>query len=427
MAIPLLKPLTDSWFFLVDHWYLAFIPVLFVIGLWGLTYARGWLAFKRIQGTAVLDLTDWDLLVSGITYSTFSIITMVSLWLVAMASTWFKDNVFVPLLPILVLVIAMVIFGLFTMIVAGMVGTTFRRWKLKAAEQEYKLVRPGLIESLDFVTRTVIYISGAIFIVILAITAAGRGGVVWERISRFFEETWASWVFIIILLVIMQFSARFVSSIMREYRRRDSHFSLEMIDLTRRALLGLIYGGVGLMVIFVVVTDIFQIAGVENFSLILVVLAIGVTVILATTGVAKNLISGVTLIRSDLVNTGERIEVAGHLGMVERITLTHTELRLDSGQLALVPNEVMGSQVIVNHSRARRIVKNLPVPEHLTLDLPELKDHLREIFHDAGVTSATIRDLRINHEIESTIVLEFEEDRFDQQRYDLALARLNKL
>lgn len=98
-------------------------------------------------------------------------------------------------------------------------------------------------------------------------------------------------------------------------------------------------------------------------------LGIDVTTVLAGAGVVglaigfgaqtlvKDCITGFFLILDDVVEVGDRIEVDGKKGVVERVGLRVTQVRSDSGQLWYIPNGTIGSVGNLNRGYNRAIVE----------------------------------------------------------------------
>ncbi len=85
---------------------------------------------------------------------------------------------------------------------------------------------------------------------------------------------------------------------------------------------------------------------------------------LALTTPLGNLGSGVVLAFTQPVRLGDRVEVAGHTGIVDEMSLSYTALTTEEGRRIFVPNTTMVSTTLVNRSvdDPRRLLKvSLPV------------------------------------------------------------------
>ncbi len=66
--------------------------------------------------------------------------------------------------------------------------------------------------------------------------------------------------------------------------------------------------------------------------------------------VLRNFVSGIYLLAEEPFSTGDRLEVSGQIGAVERVTVRTTVLRNDKAEQVLVPNFEVFSKVVTNRS-----------------------------------------------------------------------------
>ena len=76
---------------------------------------------------------------------------------------------------------------------------------------------------------------------------------------------------------------------------------------------------------------------------------IGLAVALAARTVLSNVLAGVTLTADRNLRVGDRIQVAGHIGDVLEINLHKTVIRTRDNEIVLIPNDVLGKEIIINH------------------------------------------------------------------------------
>jgi small-conductance mechanosensitive channel len=95
---------------------------------------------------------------------------------------------------------------------------------------------------------------------------------------------------------------------------------------------------------------------------------------LALTTPLGNLGSGVLLAFTQPVRLGDRIEVGGHTGIVDEMSLSYTALTTDEGRRIFVPNATMASTTLVNRSvdDPRRLV-TVAVPVRIDAPLADAK------------------------------------------------------
>jgi len=75
----------------------------------------------------------------------------------------------------------------------------------------------------------------------------------------------------------------------------------------------------------------------------------GLAIALAAKTVLSNVLAGVTLTADPNFRVGDRIKVGDHVGDVLAINLHKTVLRTRDNEIVMIPNDVLGREVIVNH------------------------------------------------------------------------------
>jgi len=76
---------------------------------------------------------------------------------------------------------------------------------------------------------------------------------------------------------------------------------------------------------------------------------VGLAVALAAKTVLSNVLAGVTLTADPNFRVGDRIEVGDYIGDVLSINLHKTVIRTRDNEIVMIPNDVLGREVIVNH------------------------------------------------------------------------------
>lgn len=84
---------------------------------------------------------------------------------------------------------------------------------------------------------------------------------------------------------------------------------------------------------------------------------VGLALGFAFQDIAANFISGVAMAVQRPIRTGELVEVAGQLGIVERIDLRTTEIKSLQGLQVIIPNKEIFQNVLTNYTRngSRRV------------------------------------------------------------------------
>ena len=75
---------------------------------------------------------------------------------------------------------------------------------------------------------------------------------------------------------------------------------------------------------------------------------LGLAVALAAKTVLSNVLAGVTLTADPNIEVGNRVEVLGYMGDVERINIHKTIVRTRDNLLVSIPNDVLAKEVVVN-------------------------------------------------------------------------------
>ena len=112
---------------------------------------------------------------------------------------------------------------------------------------------------------------------------------------------------------------------------------------------------------------------------------VGLAVALAAKTILSNVLTGVTLTADRNFRVGDRIQVRDYIGDVLEINLHTTVIRTRDNEIVLIPNDVLGKEVIVNHM------------------LPEQKTRIEMqigVAYDADLTRATaiLDDILREHE-----------------------------
>ena len=76
---------------------------------------------------------------------------------------------------------------------------------------------------------------------------------------------------------------------------------------------------------------------------------VGLAVALAAKTVLSNVLAGVTLTADPNFRVGDRIEVGDYIGDVLSINLHKTVIRTRDNEIVMIPNDVLGREIIINH------------------------------------------------------------------------------
>ena len=141
--------------------------------------------------------------------------------------------------------------------------------------------------------------------------------------------------------------------------------------------------------------------GVEITAFLASMGIIGLAVALAAKTVLSNVLAGVTLTADPDIEVGNRVEVMGYLGDIERIHIHKTVIRTRDNLLVTIPNDVLAKEVVVNwdlpNSRTRLELR-VGVDYETDLDeatriIHEVLDEEKERFDDAREPEVGLHEL----------------------------------
>ena len=110
---------------------------------------------------------------------------------------------------------------------------------------------------------------------------------------------------------------------------------------------------------------------------------LGLAVALAAQTVLSNVLAGVTLTADPSIEIGNRVEVLGYFGDVERINIHKTVIRTRDNQLVSIPNDVLAKEVVVNWDQPRALTRmELTVGVAYDTDVDQATEIIEEILEE---------------------------------------------
>ena len=110
---------------------------------------------------------------------------------------------------------------------------------------------------------------------------------------------------------------------------------------------------------------------------------LGLAVALAAQTVLSNVLAGVTLTADPSIEIGNRVEVLGHFGDVERINIHKTVIRTRDNQLVSIPNDVLAKEVVVNWDQPKALTRmELAVGVAYDTDVDRATEVIEEILEE---------------------------------------------
>lgn len=123
----------------------------------------------------------------------------------------------------------------------------------------------------------------------------------------------------------------------------------------------------GLSIAWILVTAVIVLGllGVDTAGLVTFVAAVGLAFSLAIQDILRNFFAGVYLLLERPFRVGETIKVKDQQGIVENIGVRTTTLRTTDNIHVLVPNAIVFSEVVANHTHQQRVE---PAPDAAEAD-----------------------------------------------------------
>lgn len=142
------------------------------------------------------------------------------------------------------------------------------------------------------------------------------------------------------------------STLLSRYGKNGSMIAFRLISIT---------------VYLIAAVGVLSYAGVNTNGILTLMSAFTVAIGLALQDVMRNLIAGLFMLAERPFSVGDRVIIRSRLGTVQGIDIRTTMLRTDEGELLMVPNQIMFSDILQNNTRYNmRLLKY-----RITSDLPQ--------------------------------------------------------
>jgi small conductance mechanosensitive channel len=134
------------------------------------------------------------------------------------------------------------------------------------------------------------------------------------------------------------------------------------------------------LLLFVIIAAVDQL-GVDTTSLIALIGAAGLAIGMALQGSLQNFAAGVMLIVFRPFRAGDFIEAGGTTGVVEEVSIFHTELKTPDNRTVIVPNNQIYGGTITNYSARKTRRVDMVFGIGYNDDIKKAKDILWEIIN----------------------------------------------
>lgn len=124
--------------------------------------------------------------------------------------------------------------------------------------------------------------------------------------------------------------------------------------------------------IFISTVVLLQIWGLDISSLAIIASVLGVAIGFGVQGIAKELVSGLTITFERFIQVGDFVKIGEFMGTVEQLNARSTHIRTLDDILVIVPNSRLLDTEVVNwshHSSASRLVLPVPVAYGSSIDI----------------------------------------------------------
>jgi len=163
--------------------------------------------------------------------------------------------------------------------------------------------------------------------------------------------------------------------------------SKSKIELGVRIAIGSIFRYLVLTIGFIVIL---QTVGINLSSLTILLGALGVGIGFGLQNITNNFVSGIIILFERPIKVGDRIEVAGIVGNVMKVSMRATTIITNDNISIIVPNSEFVSSTVINWSHTDRNVRfNLPVGVAYKEDPEKIKKLLLEV---AGENQGVLKD-----------------------------------
>ncbi len=180
-------------------------------------------------------------------------------------------------------------------------------------------------------------------------------------------------VYAIIILAIGFWGAKFITSLIRGImERRD-------VDPSLTSFVGNLVNA--LVVTFAVIAALNQL-GIQTTSLVAIVGAAGLAVGLALKDSLGNFAAGIMILLFKQFKTGDLIEAAGVIGVVETLNIFSTQLKTQDNKAIFIPNGKLIGDNIINYSTKPNRRVDLVIGVSYDSDLSHVKAVLEEILEN---------------------------------------------
>lgn len=213
-------------------------------------------------------------------------------------------------------------------------------------------ISPRYIGILDIVIKYLIVLIFGINILIIVLAVFGMGDMIYDSISGWFSENSGYIVFIVVIIVLMYFIARFLGTFISDMKRKETaRISPQVADMVGKVGKIVIYI-FGAMIIIFALLQMAKMGDLGQTLILMISMIIGFVVAMAATGSIGNVLSGLVLNAFRPYEVGDRVLIGGTVGDVVGSNLAFVQLETLNSEIIEIPNNTVIADKIINYSKS---------------------------------------------------------------------------
>ena len=366
--------------------FLTLLPyaaaIILLVGgmMWALAFISRYFDYLKTLESRWLDRATLDFVHRVLAAVWIAFVVIIILAIAQSQSTTLHDALewFVRRVPAL-------FFAIFILFAAAIIVRVFRRFaaylrgELKTKPK--RVAPPQALAFTEIVLKYLIY-GGAVVVAVLGgIRALPQEDQDYLRIGGLPEipQSFAISVGVVLLLIVV--ADRFVDSIFEDMKRRTRKFSASVVDEFRSITRYAVWLIGGILILFLLLGFVLSPESLIIFSVAFVAALLFVAVVAFDP--VRNALAGVTLMRADAFDVGDRVKIGDDLVCdVVSMSLTLTQVRTLKGEIVHLPNTRILQQAVLNFSRSKPYAIFVDVAVGFDVEHGKVTDLLRRVAKD---------------------------------------------
>jgi small-conductance mechanosensitive channel len=264
----------------------------------------------------------------------------------------FNDSVWKEVAPHIAAIYTIVILFIIMRLILLILNTVMEYLRGNLTWKPKLKISPRYIGLLDIFFKYLIILIFGINMIVIALAIFGMGDLISDSVSSFFAENSGYLVFIILVIILMYFSGRFLRSFLTDMKKKEtSRISPEIADMAGKVIKIVVYIFGAMIIIFALL----QMGGMGELgqTLILILsIVIGLVVSMAATGSIGNILTSFVLNAFRPFEVGDRVTIGNVTGDIQTTNLAFVRLRTLDGEIVDIPNNNVIAGNITNYSKS---------------------------------------------------------------------------